>query len=69
MAKSIGELARRLVEQVAGRRESTERWFMDRDGNVHFNKASLLERSITVEEIEAIDRAVRDFRFASKELH
>lgn len=69
MAKSIGELARRIVEQVTAHRESTDRWFMDRDGNVHLNKASLLERPITDEEIEAINKAVRDFKFASKEVH
>lgn len=69
MAKSIGELALRPVEQVTASRESTERWFLDREGNVNLNMDSLGEKPMSIEEAEAIEKAVREFKFASKELH
>lgn len=69
MAKSIGELAQGVVDRLRARVQSTDRWFMDREGNVHLNVESMRRKPITDDEIAAIDEAVRDFPGTSTELH
>lgn len=69
MAKSIGELTQRLVDQLTARVQSTDRWFMDREGNVHLNVESLRRKPITDDELAAINEAVRNFPGSSTELH
>lgn len=69
MAKSIGALTRKMIEHIKARRQSTERWFIDRDGNVNLNRASFRRKPITAAEVDAINEAVRDFERQSRELH
>lgn len=69
MFKQIGTEVRAITERAKARRQSIDRWFMDREGTVHINVASLRRKAITAAELEAIDEAVRDFANDSLGVH